>query len=141
MRATMIILATLIPGMAIAEPSTRVCVGGSYMVFFDPSSSALTPQAKSILDKAAAAYKNCGRATVIMSGHTDRFGSDEANSKLSGEMALSTAEYLVGHGIAADRFAISALGETEPLVKTLDGVAEPMNRRVEFVFRFLPANP
>ena len=141
MRAITVILATLIPSMANAKPSTQGCPSGSYTVFFDAGSSALTSGAKTILDNAAAAYKYCDRATVIMNGHTDRFGSDEGNKKLSGEMALSTAEYLVGHGIPADRFAISALGETEPVFETPDGVAEAMNRRVEFVFRFLPANP
>jgi flagellar motor protein MotB len=38
-------------------------------------------------------------------------------------------------GIAPDEIAVSAYGESRPLVPTADGVREPQNRRVEIVLR------
>ena len=45
------------------------------------------------------------------------------------------AAELVRQGIAPDEIAVSAYGESRPLVPTADGVREPQNRRVEIVLR------
>jgi outer membrane protein OmpA-like peptidoglycan-associated protein len=42
---------------------------------------------------------------------------------------------LVRQGITSAEITTQAKGETEPLVATADGVAEPQNRRVEIVIR------
>ena len=104
------------------------------MVFFDHNSSALTYQAKAILDWAAKAYANCSNARVLMAGHTDRIGTDEANLALSKAMANNVRLYLTTHGVPATKFTVGWFGERQPLVPTDDEVNEPQNRRVEFIF-------
>jgi outer membrane protein OmpA-like peptidoglycan-associated protein len=104
------------------------------MVFFDHNSAALTNQAKAILDWAAKAYSNCSNSRVLMAGHTDRVGTDEANLALSKAMANGVRQYLILKGVPARQFNVVPLGERQPLVPTDDEVNEPQNRRVEFIF-------
>lgn len=104
------------------------------MVFFDPNSAALTDQAKAILDWAATAYSKCSNARVLMAGHTDRVGTDEANLALSRVMADGVRQYLIAKGVPARQFDVVSFGERQPLVPTEDEVSERQNRRVEFVF-------
>ncbi|WP_423141789.1 OmpA family protein [Parablastomonas sp. CN1-191] len=105
------------------------------MVFFDPASAKLTPQARAILDNAAASYRTCGPAAIYIMGHTDRKGADEANMALSKIEAASVRAYLISRGLPAKLMVIRGFGETRPLVETADGVSEPQNRRVEIVYQ------
>ncbi len=106
----------------------------SYMVFFDFNKSDLTPEAVSIVDKAAA---NAGPAKVTqltVTGHTDTVGSDTYNMRLSRRRAESVAAQLEKDGIPAGEIEIVAMGKRDLLVPTKDGVREPQNRRVQIVY-------
>ncbi len=73
---------------------------------------------------------------LMVVGHTDRAGTDQANDALSLKRAQTVAQYLVAlGGITADRIEVAGRGEREPLVPTEDGVAEAANRRVEITLR------
>ena len=128
--ASILIGCATLAAPAHAEP----CSAGPYMVFFDHNSAALTNQAKAILDWAAKAYSDCANARVLMAGHTDRVGTDEANLALSKAMASGVRQYLISKGVPARQFNVVSLGERQPLVPTEDEVSEPQNRRVEFIF-------
>ena len=126
--------------LTIAQPAAaqtaaaKPCVAGPWMVFFNVDSDEVTPQAAAILDNAAAAYRDCGQAQVMISGHTDRDRSDQYNVGLSQRMAANVRSYLAGRGIPDGVMTTEAFGESRPLVETADGVREPQNRRVEITF-------
>jgi outer membrane protein OmpA-like peptidoglycan-associated protein len=124
--------------LAFAQPAAaqtqKACVAGPFMVFFAPDSDKLTPQARAILDNAAAAYAECGEAQVTVSGHTDRKGPDQYNVGLSQRMAANVRTYLATHGVPDGVITTEAFGESRPLIETPDGAAEPQNRRVEIMF-------
>jgi len=106
----------------------------SYLVFFDFNKSDLTPQAKTIVDQAAA---NAGPAHVTrltVTGHTDTVGSDAYNMRLSRRRAESVAAQLEKDGIPSGEIEIVAKGKRDLLVPTADGVKEPQNRRVQIVY-------
>jgi len=106
----------------------------SYLVFFDFNKSDLTPQAKTIVDQAAA---NAGPAKVTrltVTGHTDTVGSDAYNMRLSRRRAESVAAQLEKDGIPSSEIEIVAKGKRDLLVPTADGVREPQNRRVQIVY-------
>jgi len=106
----------------------------SYLVFFDFNKSDLTPQAKTIVDQAAA---NAGPAKVTrltVTGHTDTVGSDAYNMRLSRRRAESVASQLEKDGIPSSEIEIVAKGKRDLLVPTADGVREPQNRRVQIVY-------
>lgn len=121
------------PVAAQTKPAPA-CVAGPFMVFFAPNSDALTPQAKAILDNAAAAYATCGEAQVMIAGHTDRKGSDQYNVGLSQRMAANVRTYLAQRRIPDGVMTTEAFGESRPLVETPDGVSEAQNRRVEITY-------
>jgi outer membrane protein OmpA-like peptidoglycan-associated protein len=121
-------------GDQAAAPAPPTCKNGPYIVFFDWNKADITSEAATILDSAIAAYADCNKAAVSLTGHTDRSGSDQYNMSLSGERNDSVSAYLAGHGIPAAVVRAQALGETMPRVPTADGVREAQNRRVEITF-------
>ena len=121
-------------------PATSACPApapvpvGPFIVFFDWDKSDITPEAAAILDNAAAAYAQTGRASVMLAGHADKSGSDAYNVALSQRRADAVKAYLAGKGIADGAITTQAFGESRPLVETADGVREPQNRRVEITY-------
>lgn len=74
---------------------------------------------------------------VMITGYTDRIGSDKYNQKLSERRAISVKNYLIGKGIDAKRLKAQGRGEANPVVVCTDKklpalikCLEP-NRRVE----------
>jgi len=72
--------------------------------------------------------------TVVLEGHTDIAGTVPYNQTLSERRANAVKEYMVAHGMSADRIVIRGKGENFPL--TLEhgpGKTGVENRRVIFV--------
>jgi OOP family OmpA-OmpF porin len=58
---------------------------------------------------------------VMVTGHTDRLGSEEYNQKLSERRANQVRDYLISQGVEANRLQAVGKGESEPVV-ACDGV-------------------
>ena len=93
---------------------------------------------KVALDEAAIKIKaNSDVELVLVTGHTDRLGSDAYNQKLSERRANQVKAYLIAQGIDANRLQAIGKGESEPVVacngvkgnKALKECLQP-NRRV-----------
>jgi len=100
-----------------------------FIVFFGFNKSNLTAEAHHVVQEAAAAAKQYGTATILITGHTDTVGSNKYNMRLSIRRATVTKAGLVAEGIAPGSISTNGKGETELLVQTADGVKEPQNRR------------
>jgi outer membrane protein OmpA-like peptidoglycan-associated protein len=120
--------------VAPPPPPKVACNTGPYIVFFDFDKSDITPAAANILNSAVTAYANCGTASVMLAGHTDRAGSPKYNVGLAERRNAAVSAYLTGRGIPAARISGQAFGETMPKVATADGVREAQNRRVEVTY-------
>lgn len=103
----------------------------AFLVFFDFDRAVLTPEGRQIVQAAASAAQQRPFVRIVATGHTDTSGSAEYNLGLSQRRADAVRSYLVSLGIPADQIDTQALGQTQPLVPTGDGVREPQNRRVE----------
>ncbi|RKF20534.1 OmpA family protein [Altericroceibacterium spongiae] len=74
---------------------------------------------------------------VILWGHTDSTGRDEANLRVSEKRAQVVADYLIDHGVDEKRISVIPMGEqrqAEPNAKldgTPDEAGRAANRRVE----------
>ncbi len=110
-------------------------IARTYIVFFDFDRSDLTERARQIIAEAAAAAPRVQSTRIEVAGHADRSGTPAYNQGLSQRRANTVAAELVRRGVNRANIAISAFGETRPLVPTADGVREPQNRRVEIVLR------
>ncbi len=131
LRVTIATLVFLLAAPASPQPQD----GQPYRIFFDWAEPELTRDARSMLDEVAAAYARLKPNRVEIAGHTDRSGSKAVNLAASGRRAEAARSYLAAQGISARAMAVSALGETRPIVPTEDGVREAQNRRVEITFR------
>jgi len=96
----------------------------SFLVFFDWNRADLTARARQIVGEAAEAAR-AQPTRLEVSGHADRTGTPQYNQALSRRRAEAVAEELVRRGIARQDISITALGETQPLVATAEGVREP----------------
>jgi len=72
---------------------------------------------------------------ISVIGHTDRLGSRTYNIKLSFKRAAAVEKILRASDLEIGGIYISSYGENDPVIKTPDGVPEPLNRRVEIVIR------
>ncbi len=54
---------------------------------------------------------------VVVTGHTDRIGSEQYNQKLSEKRAEVIKQHLVSHGIDASRIRAVGKGESQPIVE------------------------
>ena len=94
-------------------------------------------EGKAALNEAAAKINaNPDIELVMVTGHTDRLGSDAYNQKLSERRANQVKAYLVTQGVSASRLEAVGKGESEPVVeckgvksKKLIACLQP-NRRV-----------
>ncbi|MDO9710027.1 OmpA family protein [Paracraurococcus lichenis] len=126
------------PAPAVAEapaPVTAPAPARTYLVFFDWDRADLTERARQIIADAAAAARRVQTTRIEVAGHADRSGTPQYNQRLSQRRADAVANELVRQGIAREEIAVTAFGETKPLVPTADGVREPQNRRVEIILR------
>jgi OmpA-OmpF porin, OOP family len=57
---------------------------------------------------------------VLVTGHTDRIGSDAYNQKLSERRANTVKEYLISQGVDASRLKSVGKGESEPVAACKD---------------------
>lgn len=74
---------------------------------------------------------------IVLRGHTDSTGDDEANLRVSGRRAEMVRDWLVEQGVAEERITVIALGEQRPIAPNanLDGspdeAGRAANRRVD----------
>jgi OmpA-OmpF porin, OOP family len=115
-------------------PPAPACESGPYIVFFDWDKSDITPEAATVLDSAVSAYANCGNASVMLAGYTDRSGTVQYNLGLAARRNDSVRGYLTSRGVPDSRISSEAFGEANPRVPTADGVRELQNRRVEITY-------
>lgn len=102
-------------------------------ITFEFDSANLTPEALPILDDVIASLMYYPEVEVEIQGHTDNYGTDEYNLKLSQERADSVKEYLVRNGIAEYRLTTSGWGESKPVATNDTDEGRAQNRRIEFI--------
>ena len=123
------------PPAPVVAPVAAPALARTYLVFFDWDKANLTERARQIIAEAAGASRKVQTTRIEVAGHADRSGTPAYNQRLSQRRADAVAAELVRQGIARNEIAVSAYGETRPLVPTADGVREPQNRRVEIVLK------
>jgi len=102
-------------------------------VTFASGSASINPGFYPTLDAVAESLIKYPNSLIDVYGFTDTTGSDALNQRLSEQRAQAVADYLSARGVARSRFATRGFGESydQLRIKTADGVAEPLNRRVE----------
>ncbi len=81
---------------------------------FDYNNSALTKEAKTLLDKNVQVLKENPNMKVRMAGYTSAQGTEDSNQKLSEQRATAVRNYLIEKGIAPARITMIGYGRTKP---------------------------
>lgn len=102
-------------------------------VLFASGKSELKAGSAQRLDKLVAFLAKHPQRSVIVEGHTDSSGSDEANLALSQRRADAVRVYLLTQGIAASRVTAVGKGESLPVADNGTPAGRQQNRRVEIV--------
>jgi outer membrane protein OmpA-like peptidoglycan-associated protein len=130
-------------------------------IFYDFDKATLRPESTESLDKLVALLKENPNVAIELSAHCDYKGPAEYNKLLSQRRAETVVQYLVEHGIEADRLTPMGYGKekpktirkkltekypflkendvlTEEFIKTLENEEQQeqcnqLNRRTEFI--------
>ena len=102
---------------------------------FELGTSQLTAASQARLDAVMASAQARAGGEIVVTGHTDRQGSVQANDQLSLQRAQAVRALLIERGFKANLIEAVGRGERAPLVPTEDEVAEPRNRRAELLVR------
>lgn len=129
-------------------------------IFYDFDKATLRPESTTALDELITLLEDNPNVTIELSAHCDYRGSEEYNKRLSQRRAESVVNYLIAHGIAADRLTPVGYGKekpktirkkltetytflkeddvlTEEFIKGLDEeqqeICNQLNRRTEFI--------
>ncbi len=85
-------------------------------VFYEFDSAELTPESTTALDSLTTLLNENPNVTIELSAHCDYRGNDQYNERLSQRRAESVVNYLIDHGIAADRLTPKGYGESRPKI-------------------------
>ena len=98
-----------------------------------PSGQAdIGPDYRGLLDKVRQAADVFPRSQIVIEGHTDSYGSDEANLALSRRRAEAVSNYLTNElGVAAFRISAVGYGETRPIANNETPQGRERNRRID----------
>jgi peptidoglycan-associated lipoprotein len=106
-----------------------------FTLFFRFESDELTDQSKALIPQVLAAVKKHAVQDVVVIGHTDTMGTQQANYGLGLKRALMVRNLLVEAGLDGSTIDATSVGELDPLVKTPDETPQPRNRRVDIAVR------
>lgn len=106
-----------------------------------PEGAELTEEARADLATVLASPQVTEGGEIVLRGHSDSGGSDEANMRVSQARAEAVRDWLVENGVAEERITLIAFGEQNPEAPnalpdgTPDEAGRAANRRVEIEVR------
>jgi outer membrane protein OmpA-like peptidoglycan-associated protein len=106
-----------------------------FTVFFRFESDELTEQSQALIPAILSAVKKHVVQDVVVIGHTDTMGTQQANYALGLKRAMTVRNILVDAGLDGSTIDVTSVGELDLVVKTRDETPEPRNRRVEIAVR------
>lgn len=84
---------------------------------FDFDKATLRPAGQAALDDFVVRLGDINPEVINAVGHTDRFGSEAYNQRLSEQRVAAVRTYLVGKGIESSRIHTEGKGETQPVTQ------------------------
>ena len=119
-------------GPALAAQPARAT---SFTLYFVEGKDEFTEQSKQVVYGIMSEIAKRPVPDVLVIGHTDTVGSDQANDVLGQQRAEIVRLALIRLGVPSDDVHAISRGKRNLAVPTANGVAEPLNRRVEIIVR------
>lgn len=103
---------------------------------FAVGKSVIEPQYFSLLTKVQKAIRTFPDCNITVEGHTDAYGGDEMNQKLSEERAKAVRQYLIANmGLSETRISAVGFGETKPIANNETSEGRTKNRRIDIIIQ------
>ena len=103
---------------------------------FDSGASNIKPANVDLLNKIEKAVDVFPRSELVIEGHTDSFGGDDMNQKLSQDRAESVQQYMINAmRLPSYRLIATGYGETRPVASNETESGRAKNRRIDIVIR------
>ena len=104
------------PAAAAAAPVAAKPITIAAKELFDYDKAILKPEGKAAIDREVVEkLKSAGPVRqILVTGHTDRLGSQQYNQKLSEKRAEVVKGYLVSKGLPVDKIETMGAGKTQP---------------------------
>jgi len=118
-------------GALAAEPPVPV----TFRLYFETGTDQLVPASRNELPVILQVIRERLLPGVEIAGHTDRVGAADVNYRLALRRAELVRQAVLELGLSDRLIRVDSFGEQDPVVPTADGVAEPLNRRVEITVR------
>jgi outer membrane protein OmpA-like peptidoglycan-associated protein len=83
-------------------------------IFYEFDKATLTPESATSLNELVQLLENNPNVTIELGAHCDFRGRDAYNERLSQKRAESVVNYLIEHGIDAERLVAKGYGESKP---------------------------
>jgi len=99
---------------------------------FETAKATIKPVSFPILNQIVAILEMDTTYRLEIAGHTDNQGDHDKNMKLSQDRAQAVVDYLINHGISADRLKAVGYGPDRPIADNSTKQGRTENRRVEF---------
>jgi outer membrane protein OmpA-like peptidoglycan-associated protein len=99
---------------------------------FPIGTAVIMPENYMLLSKVQRSIQAFDGPSVVIEGHTDSTGADEANQILSRERAKAVRDYLVANKtIPVDKIHFKGYGPTRPLASNATPEGRAINRRID----------
>ena len=103
---------------------------------FDSSKAEIKQEDFDLLGKVEQAIDVFPRSELIIEGHTDSYGGDASNQRLSQERAESIQQYMINAmRIPSYRLIATGFGETNPVANNETESGRARNRRIDIVIK------
>ena len=103
---------------------------------FDSGEANIRHNSFDLLAKVEKAIDVFPRSELLVEGHTDSYGGDELNQKLSQERAESLQQYMINAmRIPSYRVIATGFGETNPVANNETASGRAKNRRIDIIIK------
>lgn len=123
-----------------SRSEAQVLRSGDYIIIrlygltFPVGEATIRPEFFQLLTKTQEAIRRVPNGSVVIQGHTDARGSDQANQVLSEKRAAAVREYLIANmGFPENRIVSVGYGESKPIARNDTPHGRAVNRRIEIV--------
>jgi outer membrane protein OmpA-like peptidoglycan-associated protein len=103
---------------------------------FENGKSTIKESSYGILNEVAKVFIENPNYIIEIQGHTDNVGNYQYNIDLSEKRAQAVRDYLIQHGVPAERMTAHGYGPDRPLTTNDTKEGRAVNRRVEFNITF-----
>ena len=107
------------PLITVQQAPERINLSADTLFRFDKSTAQdILPEGRRELDELAQTlrqYQQMGPSTIVITGHTDRKGTEAYNMRLSSQRAQTVANYLVNQGVNPNNISTIGAGESQPV--------------------------